>query len=87
MAIDVANHLVKTKKLGLPQDSVELFYLSHRAGLKSQAIMNQMRGMLGFRNVLVHEYKDMDLNIMVDIIENHLYDPLEFANLTLKIAN
>ena len=36
--------------------------------------------MVGFRNVLVHEYRDLNLNIMIDIIENHLDDLLEFAD-------
>ena len=86
MAIDAANHVIKTKKLGLPQDSVESFYLLHRAGLINQTMMAQMKGMVGFRNVLVHEYKEMDLQIMADIIENHLCEPLEFVNLVLKIV-
>jgi len=43
-----------------------------------------MKGMVGFRNVLVHEYQQMDLSIMVDVIERHLNDPLNFADMALK---
>ena len=82
--IDIANHLIKRKKLGLPQDSADAFFLLHRAGLISVATMDRMKGMVGFRNVLVHEYRRMDLNIMVDVVEHHLHDPLDFADMALN---
>jgi len=40
--------------------------------------------MVGFRNVLVHRYQEPDLQIMVDVIENHLEEPLDFAQLAIK---
>jgi len=85
LAIDIANYLIKKKKLGLPQDSADAFVLLQRAGLISEEMVIHMRGMVGFRNVLVHEYKKLDIGIMVDVIENHLKDPLDFADQTLRI--
>jgi len=85
VAIDIANYLIKKKKLGLPQDSADAFELLHRAGLISKELMNNMKGMVGFRNIVVHEYQKLDLDIMVDVIEHHLNEPLEFANLALRI--
>jgi len=34
--------------------------------------------------VLVHEYKKLDVAVMVDVIERHLHDPLDFASLALE---
>ena len=87
LTIDVANHLIKSKKLGLPQDSADAFVLLHRANLISADMMKNMKGMVGVRNVLVHEYQQMDLSIMVDVIERHLREPLYFADLALKAMN
>jgi len=84
-AIDVANYLIKKKKLGLPQDRADAFALLYRAGLISAATMAQMKGMIGFRNVLVHEYKKLEVGIMHDVIENHLNEPLAFADQALQI--
>lgn len=84
LTIDIANHLIKTKKLGLPQDSADAFALLQRAGLISVDMLENMKGMVGFRNVLVYEYKKLDLSIMVDVIEKHLLDPLDFAQAALK---
>lgn len=84
LTIDIANYLIKSKKLGLPQDSADAFALLHRAGLISAGMVENMKGMVGFRNVLVHEYKKLDVAVMVDVVEHHLYDPLDFANLALE---
>jgi len=59
--------------------------LLHSAGLISEELMRSMKGMVGFRNVLVHEYQKLDLAIMVKVIEKHLYEPLELANQALRI--
>jgi uncharacterized protein YutE (UPF0331/DUF86 family) len=84
LAIDIANYLIKTRKLGLPQDSADAFALLRRAGLISEGMMENMKGMVGFRNVLVHQYKKLDLNVMVDVIEHHLFDAQDFANRALE---
>jgi uncharacterized protein YutE (UPF0331/DUF86 family) len=44
-----------------------------------------MKGMMGFRNIVVHEYKKLDLAVMVNVIEQYLHEPLELANLALQI--
>lgn len=84
LTIDIANHLIKNMKLGLPQDSADAFVLLHRANVISADMLRNMKGMVGFRNVVVHEYQQMDLNIMVDVIEHHLREPLDFADTALK---
>ncbi len=42
--------------------------------------------MVGFRNVLVHEYQRLDLNIMVAVIERDARELLDFANTALSAA-
>ena len=77
--IDLANYTIKSKKLGLPQSSRESFRLLAAAGIIDQTISRKMENMVGFRNTLVHEYQQLDLALMVDVIENHLDDLAEFA--------
>jgi uncharacterized protein YutE (UPF0331/DUF86 family) len=40
--------------------------------------------MVGFRNILVHEYQEMELAIMEDVIQNHLDELVDYTNLILK---
>jgi len=87
LAIDIANLLIKTKKLGLPQDSKESFLLLQRAGLINETMMTALQAMVGFRNILLHQYQKLDLDIMVETIERRLGDLLDFANTALAASD
>ena len=73
-SIDIATHIVKAKGLGLPNTSRELFDMLLEAGIISEDICKQMQGMVGFRNIAVHDYQNLNLEIVVAIVEKHLGD-------------
>jgi len=83
LTIDIANYLIKSRKLGLPQDSRDSFALLQQAGLITIEQMNGLQAMVGFRNTLVHQYQTLNLQIMVDVIEHHLRELLDFAQAAL----
>lgn len=78
--IDLANHVIKKRKLGLPKESWESFVILAREHVIPVELAKKLKGMVGFRNILVHEYQDMDIKIMVDVIEHHLDDLIVFTN-------
>lgn len=82
--IDLANHTIKTFKLGLPKESRESFRLLAMAKVIPQDLELRLEGMVGFRNVLVHEYQRMDIELMVKVIEHHLDDLVEFTNCIVR---
>ncbi|MBJ7932846.1 MULTISPECIES: type VII toxin-antitoxin system HepT family RNase toxin [Bacillus cereus group] len=73
-SIDLAMHIVAGKKLGLPQSSREAFDLLVTAGLLSAELANKLKAMVGFRNIAVHDYQSVNLDIVRQIIEKHLTD-------------
>lgn len=87
LCIDIANHLIKAKKLGLPQDSRDSFSLLRHGGLIDEGTMVTLQAMVGFRNILVHQYRQIDWDILVDIIENRLDGLLAFANTALAASD
>lgn len=87
LTIDIANYLVKRKRLGLPQTSRESFELLHRSGLISTEQLRGLQAMVGFRNTLVHQYQALSLDVMVDVIERHLSDLLDFADAALDAVD
>ncbi len=87
LCIDIANHLIKTRKLGLPQDSKDSFSLLQRAGLIDESMTARLRAMVGFRNILVHQYQMLDLDIMVEVVERRLDELLAFANVALAASD
>jgi uncharacterized protein YutE (UPF0331/DUF86 family) len=78
-AQDVASHIVSDEKLGEPRTNRELFDLLLRAGWLTESEAAPLGNMVGFRNILVHGYGDLDLSVVQDVLENHLDDLLRFA--------
>jgi len=73
-AIDLAMHLVRRGGLGLPQESREAFFLLARgAGLPAD-LANRLGRMVGFRNVAVHDYQAIRLEVVRAIVEERLGD-------------
>lgn len=87
LCIDLANRIIRLRKLGLPQDSADSFSILHEAGILNAEQTRKLRGMVGFRNVLVHRYRDFDLDLMIDVIENRLDDLLEYAQITVNLLS
>lgn len=85
-AIDMAMHLTAQKHLGIPQSSGNAFDLLKRADIISAEQCKAMRGMTGFRNIAVHEYEELDLDILRHIAQSGYRDFISFCEaLNLKI--
>lgn len=82
--IDLANHIIRARKLGLPKESRESFQLLARNGVIPGELAGKLQKMIGFRNTLVHQYQQLNLELMVEVIENHLDDLIDFTNHILE---
>lgn len=80
-AIDLANMLVRAKRLGVPGEAREGFALLERDGLLRADLSSRLQRMIGFRNIAVHQYQDLDMRIVESVIRNNLDDLLEFAEI------
>jgi uncharacterized protein YutE (UPF0331/DUF86 family) len=78
-ALDVAGHIVSDERLGEPRANRELFDLLERHGWLSAPLAASLRSMVGFRNVLVHGYDEVNLAIVRDVLTNHLVDLESFV--------
>jgi uncharacterized protein YutE (UPF0331/DUF86 family) len=78
-ALDVAAHLVADNRLGEPRTNRELFRLLAESGWIPAPLAEELTKMVGFRNVLVHGYDDVDLGVVEDVVRNRLGDLLAFV--------
>jgi uncharacterized protein YutE (UPF0331/DUF86 family) len=78
-ALDVASHIVSDERFGEPRTNRELFDLLERAGWIEPPLASTLRKMVGFRNVLVHGYDNVDLGVVEDVLEHRLGDLLDFV--------
>jgi uncharacterized protein YutE (UPF0331/DUF86 family) len=65
-ATDVASHVVSDDQLGEPQTNRELFQLLAKNGVIGTDLSSRLERMAGFRNILVHGYQIVDVEIVRD---------------------
>jgi uncharacterized protein YutE (UPF0331/DUF86 family) len=63
-AIDLAMHVVSAEHLGMPQSSAESFKLLQQAGKLDNVLASRLSGMTGFRNIAIHQYQDIDPDLI-----------------------
>jgi len=86
-AIDLAMHLVRVRRLDLPQESRDAYDMLHKAGILDDVLAGKMKSMVGFRNIAIHDYRELNLDILRAIIETRLGDFTEFTKLAIKTTN
>ncbi len=78
-AIDMAQHLVAVHHAGMPQTSADAFILLEKKGLLSKNTTRAMVKMTGFRNIVIHEYQEMDMEIVRAIAEKEYNSLIDFC--------
>jgi Uncharacterized conserved protein len=76
--IDICAMLVQGLRLGLPAEEDDVFEKLAQHGVLSQKMVETLRRMKGFRNILVHEYGRVDDRIVFDVAVNRLCDFEDF---------
>lgn len=82
-ALDMGQHLIRRDKLGVPQSARDVFNLLARAGYIENTLAENLKRMVGFRNIAVHDYQTLQLPITVSIITKHLDDFLLYSQALL----
>jgi len=84
-AIDIANVVISDKGLKLPAAYKECFQILHKNGLIDKNLMKKMISMVGFRNIAVHDYQQIDVDILKSILRKHLKDFEEYYSVIYRL--
>lgn len=79
----MGQHLIRRERLGIPQSARDVFALLAQANWIDMNLADKLKCMVGFRNIVVHEYQALQLPITVAIIENHLDEFLQYSKTVL----
>ena len=85
-SIDAAMHVIRQRRLGLPQESRDAFRLLEEAGLLTKGLSTEMQKMVGFGNVAVHNYRNLSMEILRSILSNRLGDFRDFVRTIISKA-
>ena len=86
LTIDMANYIIKRDKLGIPTSSAESFELLARGNKISHELAERLKQMIGFRNIAVHEYQEINFNRVIEIIEHDLNDLIAFIDQVMMLS-
>ena len=77
--IDIASHIVAQIALEKPNENKELFSILAKHNIISKSLSVRLMLMSGLRNILVHEYLEVEEEKIYDSIKNDLEDVIEYA--------
>lgn len=83
-AIDIGNRLVRIKNLGLPQSNRDTFLKLEQNKIIPPEMSKNLQAMAGFRNLAVHNYGSLNIEVVINIIENHLNGLKDFAEIAIE---
>ncbi|QXH94725.1 DUF86 domain-containing protein [Pseudomonas ogarae] len=83
-ALDMGQHLIRRERLGGPQSARDTFELLFQGAWVEEGLVKNLKNMVGFRNIALHNYQALQLPIMVAIITGQLDDFLAFSTFILR---
>jgi len=83
-AIDMAMHVVAKRRLGVPQDARSAFELLAVERVIDRELADRLKLMVGFRNIAIHEYQQLQIGILQRILEERLADLPRLARQLLE---
>lgn len=73
-AIDLANTIIAKEGYRIPATYKQSFLFLQQNGILTAKTSEIMGKMVGFRNIAVHDYQALDLNVVKGIVKNNIKD-------------
>ena len=71
---DVAGHIISDKGYRVPATYADTFRVLYENGILNKDLFETMEKMAKFRNIVVHQYEEIDAEIVVLILKKYLGD-------------
>jgi uncharacterized protein YutE (UPF0331/DUF86 family) len=70
--VDISNHIISDEGYRAPRSIADTFVILSESNLLSKELCDTLVKMAKFRNVVVHQYDEVDVEIVVSILRKHL---------------
>ena len=84
-AIDIATYIIAEKGLRKPSTYRETFEILEEQRILPEDLANDLSDLAGFRNVLVHIYWGLDMNVIYGILRNDLRVLVTFKKIVKEL--
>ncbi len=85
--IDLAEVIISVSRFRKPTTMSESFVILAEQNVINAELKAKMVKLVGFRNVLAHEYEELNYEILYDVLNNRLQDITEFVETAGKFLN
>jgi len=82
--IDIAAHIISENGWGVPGSASEMFYLLEDKDILEPALTERMIKAVGLRNLIVHEYGEIDLKRLFTTVRDDLKDITAFLSVIFR---
>lgn len=82
--IDIGNHILASLKENQIEEYVDIIDKLGEKEIIPKDFSEKIRGMVGLRNLLVHEYGIINIQKIYDVLQNNITDFEEFQNYIKK---
>ena len=84
LAVDIGLQTLLERNIQPPESMGEVFSLLNREGIVTEQLAEHLNSAVGFRNIAVHEYEDIDWKIVHAILVHYLDDFRSFMKGVLE---
>jgi uncharacterized protein YutE (UPF0331/DUF86 family) len=84
LSIDISNYIISMKNFEIPKTSRQSFEIIKNHNVIDNKTAENLQKMVGFRNIAVHNYKQLSLEVLAEIINNNLNDFETFSSQVLE---
>ncbi|MFW5902031.1 MAG: type VII toxin-antitoxin system HepT family RNase toxin, partial [Thermodesulfobacteriota bacterium] len=82
--IDIASHIISGQGLAVPGSTNEMFYCLEENSYLDRELVEKMIKASGLRNLIVHEYGKLDLEMIHEILRRDIQDLDDFLKAVLR---
>ena len=86
-SVDIAAHIISCSDKSAPDSMGQTFRILQELGVIDKETSEKLIASVGFRNVAVHSYKDIDWDIVFSIITKEIGVFKEFSKQVLKFID
>jgi len=83
--VDISGHIISDKGYRIPKSYADTFRILYEENILEKELFEIMEKMAKFRNIVVHNYDEVDASIVVNILKGHLGDFLTYKNAIINI--
>ncbi len=87
ISVDIAAHILAEQLHEQTPTMAETFLTLSKYGILERQLASRLAKAVGFRNIAVHEYNTLDMNILYSIITKEIGCFYEFSDAVVKIVS